>query len=119
MPPPQPWFRCAGVCAGDPSPTALEEFPVWSAPRRITSGPKEHLLASYFGIDCWSPNYRYVTKESTAINSSIGGYDNLTEAQSKRMFGVFDYVYGCETGWGSRSLMTTSSPTLPAENSQC
>ena len=35
-----------------------------SAPRRITSGPKEHLLASYFGIDCWSPNYRYVTKES-------------------------------------------------------
>ena len=54
---------CGCLC-GDPSPTALEEFPVWSAPRRITSGPKEHLLASYFGIDCWSPNYRYVTKES-------------------------------------------------------
>ena len=42
--------------------------------------------------------------EDTAINSSIGGYNNLAEAQAKRTFGVFDYVYDRETGMGFKEL---------------
>ena len=41
--------------------------------------------------------------EDTAINSSIGGYNNLTEEQAKRTFGVFDYIYDREIGIGFRS----------------
>jgi hypothetical protein len=36
--------------------------------------------------------------EDTAISSSIGGYNNLTYAQAKRTFGVFDCVRDGVTG---------------------
>ena len=38
-----------------------EPFPEVGEPYAITSGPKEHLLASYFGINSWSPDGRYVS----------------------------------------------------------
>lgn len=41
--------------------TTLSPFPEVGEPYAITSGPKEHLLASYFGIDSWSPDGRYVS----------------------------------------------------------
>lgn len=42
--------------------------------------------------------------EDTAINSSIGGYNNLTEEQARRTFGVFDYIYDRDVGIGFKEL---------------
>ncbi len=46
-------------------------FPVFSALRAVTRGPKEHLLANYFGIDAWSPDFRYLLALETDIRSSL------------------------------------------------
>ncbi len=43
-------------CKSSPTP-----FPEVGEPFAITSGPKEHLFASYFGINSWSPDGRYVS----------------------------------------------------------
>ncbi|MGB2862310.1 MAG: hypothetical protein WBC05_03205 [Sedimentisphaerales bacterium] len=40
----------------------------------ITSGPKEHLFASYYGINSWSADQRYVTVLETPVK-----YRLLTE----------------------------------------
>jgi len=42
-------------------------FPKTSKPMAITSGPKEHLFASYYGINSWSSDQRYVTVLETPI----------------------------------------------------
>ena len=42
--------------------------------------------------------------EDTAINSSIGGYNNLTYEQARRTFGVFDYIYDKDVGIGFKEL---------------
>ena len=39
----------------------LPDFPEVGEPYAVTSGPKEHLLASYFGINSWSPDGRYLS----------------------------------------------------------
>ena len=49
----------------------LAPFPEWSEPRRVTEGPKEHLLASYFAIDSWSPNKRYISVLETELNGRL------------------------------------------------
>lgn len=49
----------------------LAPFPEWSAPRAITKGPHEHLFASYFGINSWSPNNRYVLVLETDVNGRL------------------------------------------------
>ena len=43
--------------------------------------------------------------EDTAINSSIGGYNNLTYDQARRTFGVFDYIYDKTVGIGFKELV--------------
>ena len=43
------------------------KFPVVSEPVAITSGPEEHLFASYYGINSWSADQRYVTVLETPI----------------------------------------------------
>lgn len=43
------------------------EFPNVSKPVAITSGPKEHLFASYYGINSWSEDQRYLTVLQTPI----------------------------------------------------
>ncbi|MBT3384671.1 MAG: hypothetical protein HN778_13245 [Prolixibacteraceae bacterium] len=43
------------------------EFPAVSEPFAITSGPNEHLFASYYGINSWSADQRYVTVLQTPI----------------------------------------------------
>lgn len=40
---------------------ALAAFPQWGEPRAVTQGPHEHLPASYFAIDSWSPDKRYLS----------------------------------------------------------
>jgi len=43
-------------------------FPKVSEPYAITSGPHDHLFASYFGINSWSPDGRYVSVLETDVN---------------------------------------------------
>lgn len=45
----------------------LPEFPRLSAPRAVTRGPHEHLLANYFGINAWSADFRYLLALETDI----------------------------------------------------
>lgn len=45
----------------------IVEFPAVSKPVAITSGPNEHLFASYYGINSWSADQRYVTVLQTPI----------------------------------------------------
>jgi len=45
----------------------IVKFPIVSDPIAITSGPKEHLFASYYGINSWSSDQRYVTVLETPI----------------------------------------------------
>ena len=52
--------------AGEPAP-----FPDWGKPYAITSGPHEHLLACYYGINSWSPNQRYVSVLRTDLNGRL------------------------------------------------
>jgi len=68
--------------------TDLAPFPKWGAPRAITSGPHEHLFASYFAINSWSPNNRYVTVLETDING------RLPESGERCTLGVVDLQDG-------------------------
>jgi len=43
------------------------KFPQVSEPLAITSGPNNHLFASYYGINSWSADQRYVTILQTPI----------------------------------------------------
>ncbi|MDQ6901380.1 MAG: hypothetical protein M3139_00025 [Bacteroidota bacterium] len=53
-------------------------FPVVSSPVQITNG-KEHLFASYYGINSWSKNERYATVLETDVRDRIPtGQDTAT-----------------------------------------
>lgn len=47
--------------AGPTKTGASGVFPIVSQPIAITSGPKEHLFATYYGINSWSADQKYVT----------------------------------------------------------
>lgn len=51
--------------------TGLAPFPEFSAPRAITKGPHDHFLASYFAINSWSPDNRYVLVLETDIKNTL------------------------------------------------
>lgn len=51
--------------------TPLVPFPEFSAPRAVTRGPHEHLLANYFGINAWSPDFRYLLALETDIRRGL------------------------------------------------
>ena len=72
-----------GAEAGAPAP-----FPAWSEPRAVTKGPHEHLLASYFAIDSWSPNKRYLSALETDLNG------RLPEANERCTLGLVDLEDG-------------------------
>ena len=64
------------VLAGDFRKTArwtrrLPDFPKIGKARALTSGPKEHFLASYFGINSWSSDFRYVLALETDVNGRL------------------------------------------------
>ncbi len=46
---------------------STEDFPKVSEATAITKGPKEHFFASYYGINSWSADQRYVTVLQTPI----------------------------------------------------
>ena len=69
-------------------PGELAPFPKWSEPRAVTSGPHEHFLASYFAIDSWSPDKRYMLVLETDLNG------RLPEADERCTLGVVDLQGG-------------------------
>lgn len=48
-----------------------EDFPVYSKARAITSGPKDHLFASYYAINAWSADGRYATVLETDVKGRL------------------------------------------------
>lgn len=72
------------ACAGE----ELAKFPTWSAPRAVTSGPHEHFLTSYFAIDSWSPDKRYMLVLETDVNG------RLPEPNERCTLGVVDLQDG-------------------------
>lgn len=61
-------LACLSVCAVE---TGLRPFPEFSAPRAVTSGPHDHLLANYFGINAWSPDNRYLLVLETDLKDKL------------------------------------------------
>ena len=49
----------------------LPDFPEFSDPVAVTSGPKDHLFASYYGINSWSKDHRYVSVLETDIKGRL------------------------------------------------
>lgn len=50
---------------------AQTKFPQITGPVQITGGNKEHLFASYYGINSWSKNERYITVLETGVRFNI------------------------------------------------
>jgi len=46
-------------------------FPVFSAPRAVTAGPHDHLLANYFAINAWRPDNRYLLVLATDLRDRL------------------------------------------------
>lgn len=67
---------------------AAADFPVFSPPRAITAGPKDHLFASYYAINAWSADGRYATVLET------GGKNRLPDETDVAVLGVVDAQEG-------------------------
>ena len=68
--------------------SALAPFPQVGDPYAITQGPHEHLLANYFAINAWSPDYRRVIVLETDVNG------RLPEAGERCTLGFVDLMDG-------------------------
>ena len=64
------------------------DFPKIGRPRRLTNGPKDHLLASYTGINSWSADNRYLLVLETDVNG------RLSAAGEPCTIGVVDTAEG-------------------------
>lgn len=63
-------------------------FPKFGEPRALTGGPGEHLLASYFAIDAWSPDLRRLLALETDLNG------RLPETNDVARIGIIDLTDG-------------------------
>ena len=79
------WWLVAGVWCGV---AAEVPFPEFGAPRALTGGAHEHLLASYFAIDAWSPDLRYLLALETDLNG------RLPEREDVAKLGLIDLWNG-------------------------
>jgi hypothetical protein len=77
-----------GICALTSGLAASGDFPVFSAARAVTSGPKDHLFASYYAINAWSADGRYATVLETDVKGRLP-----TEADVATL-GVVDFRDG-------------------------
>jgi hypothetical protein len=59
------------ACNSNRDDTGLVRFPMVKEPVQITTGPKEHFFASYYGINSWSENQRYATVLETDVRFRI------------------------------------------------
>ena len=78
----------AGLLSACPAHAAETLFPVISAPRALTTGPHEHLIANYFALDAWSPDLRYMVALETDLNG------RLPVADERCTLGVIDLADG-------------------------
>ena len=51
----------------------IPDFPEVSSPFAVTTGPKDHFLANYFGINSWDNRGRYLAVLETEINGRLVG----------------------------------------------
>lgn len=65
------WLLIALLAAETSFSGELAPFPKWGEPRAVTAGPHEHFLASYFAIDSWSPDKRYMLVLETDLNGRL------------------------------------------------
>lgn len=87
----------------------LVPFPEFSQPVALTSGPKEHLFASYYGINSWSDNQRYATVLETDIKFEIPTEKDpatlgLVEMKSRKFIPIvqtraWNFQQGCMAHW--------------------
>lgn len=73
-----------GYACSDKKEGVSVSFPIPGEPVQITKDGKEHLFASYYGINSWSANQRYVTVLQTDIK------DHLPEADEPATLGLVD-----------------------------
>lgn len=52
------------------------QFPESEGPKAITSGPEEHLFASYYGINSWDASQKYATVLETDIRTRLPTEDD-------------------------------------------
>ncbi len=62
----------------------LRQFPACSEPRAVTGGEKDHLFASYYAINSWSADHRYITVLETGVK------DKLPLASDPAVLGLVD-----------------------------
>ena len=62
---------CTSLIISSCNSPELDPFPEVSEPIAITQGPKDHFFASYYGINSWSPDNRYVTVLETEIKDRL------------------------------------------------
>lgn len=88
-------------------PTAT--FPRVSPCRALTSGPQEHLFASYYGINSWDATQRYVTVLETDVKFKIPTEDDpatlgLVDVRSRQFTPLartraWNFQQGCMAHW--------------------
>jgi hypothetical protein len=87
-------------------------FPMASEPVAITSGPKEHLFATYYGINSWSADQRYVTVLETPIKYRLPTENDpatlgLVDLQTNEFIPLaetraWNFQQGCMAHWLAR-----------------
>ena len=97
-------------CSNNSSQGVEVIFPTVSAPIQITDSGKEHLFASYYGINSWSKSQRYVTVLETELKYSIPGETDtatlgLIDIQNNNTFiplaktNAWNFQQGCMAHW--------------------
>lgn len=84
-------------------------FPKFTGPEQITDNNKEHLFASYYGINSWSKNERYATVLETDVKYRIPGASDtatlgLVDMTTKRFIPLakttaWNLQQGCMAHW--------------------
>jgi hypothetical protein len=85
------------------------KFPEVSDPIAITSGPNEHLFASYYGINSWSADQRFVTVLQTPIKYRLPNENDpatlgLVNVETKEFIALtetraWNFQQGCMAHW--------------------
>jgi hypothetical protein len=104
---------CFCSCQNSQEKGTVVRFPKFSEPVQITSGPGEHLFASYYGINSWSANQRYATVLETDVRFRIPTENDtatlgLVDMESLEFIPVarttaWNFQQGCMAHWLSTS----------------
>ena len=103
----------ATICliAGSPAGAGgtVVAFPKISPCQALTAGPKEHLFASYYGINSWDRSQRYVTVLETDVKDRIPTENDpatlaLVDARTKDLIPLtqtraWNFQQGCMAHW--------------------